>query len=112
MKNLIVILSFCAALLLSCTGKNSYELETFYSNNKTAGDTTLTSDKDNIHADSDSAAFFKAQEKFNSLKNDRDDDKGMPVKFTVRNSAGVIITDPGLHRTGEAEKRMYPNQKP
>lgn len=112
MKNFLVLISLSAALLVSCTGGNSYELETFYSKDKAGGDSTLTSDKDNIHADSDSAAFIKAQEKFNSLKSDPDDDKGMPVKFTVRNSAGVIITEPGLHRTGEAGKQMYPNQKP
>ena len=111
MKKLTVISSLVVTMLCSCGGENTYTLETFYSNNKSDGDTTMVTEKDNIHADSDSAAFVKAQDKFNSLMAKSGDEHGMPVKFTVRDHDGVIIVQPGLD-SGNVEKQMYPAQKP
>jgi len=110
MKKLSFIL-FSAVMLVSCGGKDSYTVETFYSNNKGNGDTTLVTEKDNISAESDSAAYAKAQDKFNSLMGKSGDKNGMPVKFTVRDHDGVIVAGPGLD-TNQVEKQMYPNQKP
>ena len=112
MKNLFIAAVVSSFFLIACGGKNSYEMETFYSATKNAGDTATTSEKDNITAETDSAAFVKAQEKFNSQLNKSENDKGMPVKFTLRNHDGVIVTQPGQQATREAEKPMYPNQKP
>ena len=112
MKNFLVIISFFAITLISCNGKNSYTFEAFYSENKNNGDTMMVSKKDNITADNDSIAFMKAQEKFNELMAKSGDDNGLPVKFTLRDNKGVIITEPGLQKSREMEKPMYPNQKP
>jgi len=43
MKKLPGFLFFAIVFLFSCSGKNSYTLETFYKNNTGNGDTTLTS---------------------------------------------------------------------
>lgn len=112
MKKIITLLSLVSVLLISCTGGNSYTMETFYNENKSADDTTLISENDVIKAESDSAAFIKAQEKYNELMSATGNKKGMPVKFIVRNSDDVIITGPGLGKTHQIEKEMYPNQKP
>ncbi|MDO9373261.1 MAG: hypothetical protein V4725_03090 [Bacteroidota bacterium] len=111
MKNLFIVAVIASFFGVACGGKGSYEMETFYSNSQNNGDTTMVGEKDNISADSDSTAFLKAQEKFTSRQNDKSD-KGVPVKFTLRNHEGVIVTQPGQQQTREEEKRMYPNQKP
>ncbi|MEO5893420.1 MAG: hypothetical protein ABIQ31_24420, partial [Ferruginibacter sp.] len=103
-------LSFPVVLLLSCSGKNTYTIETFYSSNKNTGDTTLTSKKDNITADTDSAAYVKANDQFNKLTSKSGDNNGMPVKFTIRNHEGVIVIAPGQDST-QQDRNMYPNQK-
>jgi hypothetical protein len=63
MKKLSLLLSLSMLLLISCGGGNSYTMETYYSEKKGAGDTTMVTEKDNISADTDSAAYMKAQEK-------------------------------------------------
>ncbi|MEO6720660.1 MAG: hypothetical protein ABIN67_09840 [Ferruginibacter sp.] len=110
MKKLTVLFSLAVAMLCSCGGGNTYTLETFYSS-KSDGDTTMVTEKDNIYADSDSAAFVKAQDKFNSLMAKSGDKHGMPVKFTLRDHDGVVIVPPGMDSAG-VEKQMYPAQKP
>jgi len=110
MKKLPGFLFFAMVFLFSCSGKNSYTLETFYKNNGANGDTTLVSDKDNISADNDSTAFIKAQDKFNGLKSKPDNNHGEPVKFTLRNHDGVVITSPRQDTTQE-NTTAYPNQK-
>lgn len=110
MKKLIGLLSLAVAMFCSCGGGNTYTLETFYSSNSD-GDTTMVTEKDNIHADTDSAAFVKAQDKFNSLMATSGDKHGMPVKFTLRDHDGVIIVRPGIDSAG-VEKQTYPAQKP
>jgi len=110
MKKLRGFLFLVVVFLFSCSGKNSYTLETFYKNNSGNGDTTLISDKDNISADNDSTAFVKAQDKFNDSKAKRDDKHGEPVKFTLRNHDGVVITSPRQDTTQE-NTTAYPNQK-
>ena len=112
MKNLILATLVTTSLLLSCGGKNSYEMEIFYSEGKTDGDTTMVSKKDKIVADSDSAAFVKAQQEFSDKMNKANGEKEVPVKFTLRNHDGVMVTQPGQQNAREVEKPMYPNQKP
>ena len=112
MKILIVATLLTTSVLLSCGGKNSYEMEIFYSEGKTDGDTTMVGKKDKIVADSDSAAFVKAQQEFSEKMNKSDGEKEVPVKFTLRDKDGVIITQPGQQKAREIEKPMYPNQKP
>jgi len=110
MKKLPGFLFFAVVLLFSCSGKNSYTLETFYKSNSGNGDTTLISDKDNISADNDSTAFVKAQDKFDDSKAKRDNKHGEPVKFTLRNHDGVVITSPRQDTT-QTNTIAYPNQK-
>jgi len=100
---------FAIVFLFSCSGKNSYTLETFYKSNGGNGDTSLISDKDNISADNDSTAFIKAQDKFNGLKA-KPDKHGTPVKFTLRNHNGVVVISPRQDTTQE-NTTAYPNQK-
>jgi hypothetical protein len=111
MKKLLILLSVPLLLLFSCGGKNTYTMETFYSSNKDDSDTTLTSEKDNISADTDSVALVKAQEKYNALLGKEGDKHGMPVKFTLRDHNGVIVVRPE-HDSMQVEKQMYPAQKP
>jgi len=110
MKKLPGFLFFATVFLFSCSGQHSYTLETFYKNDGGNGDTTLTSDKNNISADNDSSAFIKAQDKFNDLKAKPDEKRGAPVKFTLRNHDGVIIISPRQDTTQE-NTTAYPNQK-
>ena len=110
MKKLPGFLVFATVLLFSCSGKHSYTLETFYQNNSSGGDTTLTSDKNDISADNDSTAFIKAQDKFNQLKAKPDEKRGAPVRFTLRNHDGVVVTSPRQDTTQE-NTNAYPNQK-
>lgn len=112
MKKLLVLLFLPILLMVSCTNSNTYTMETFYNENKGSSDTTLVGEKDNISAGSDSAAFIKAQEKFNDLVSKSGVDKDVPLKFTLRDKDGVIITGPGQAKTQQVEKEMYPNQKP
>jgi hypothetical protein len=111
MKKLSILLSVPIIILFSCAGKNTYTLETFYSTNKDNGDTAMVTEKDNVYADSDSAALSKAHQKYNSLLKNSGDKHGMPVKFTLRNHEGVIVVDPELDSL-QVEKQMYPAQKP
>ncbi len=111
MKKLLVLLSFPTIVLVSCSGKNTYTVETFYTNNNGKnGDTLLVSNKDNLSADNDSTAFVKAQAKFNTLMSKSGDKHGLPVKFTVRNHDGVIVVAPG-QSIMQQDRNMYPNQK-
>lgn len=86
-------------------------METFYSNNKGDGDTTMTSKTNTIKAATDSLAWLKAQDAFNSTKSNADDKDGMPVKFTLRDKDDVIVAGPaGIDP--KVKELMYPNQKP
>lgn len=111
MKKLSILVSLPVLLLISCGGGNTYTMETYYSDSKGTGDTTMVTEKDNISADTDSAAYMKAQEKFNALMAKSGDKHGLPVKFTVRNNDGNFVVAPGMD-TARVEKQMYPNQKP
>ncbi len=85
-------------------------METFYSENKSNGDTMLTGKKDMIKAASDSAAYLEAAEKFKALISKAGDD-GMPVNFTLRDSKGSIVTGSAMINP-DVKEQMYPNQKP
>ncbi|MEJ7589328.1 MAG: hypothetical protein WKI04_17365 [Ferruginibacter sp.] len=109
MKKLSLLLSFAIVSLLSCSGDKTYTVETYYKNNNGGADTSLTSEKDKISADSDSAAYINAQEKFNGLAAKAGDKKGTPVKFTIRDKEGVIVIAPG--NATKQDPNSYPNQR-
>lgn len=98
-------------VFMSCNSGESYKMETFYSNNKGDGDTTMTSKTNTITAVTDSIAWLKAEEAFNSTKSKSDDKDGMPVKFTLRDKNDVIVEGPGGISPQDKEL-MYPNQTP
>lgn len=112
MKKILMLLPVSFALLLiSCNSGDSYKMETFYSNDKGDGDTTMTSKTNTIYAATDSIAWLKAQDEFNSTKSKANTEDGLPVKFTLRNKNDVIVAGPG-DLNPQVKELMYPNQKP
>ncbi|CAN5631179.1 hypothetical protein BH11BAC3_BH11BAC3_08130 [soil metagenome] len=112
MKKVLMLLSVVFLLLLiSCNSGESYKMETFYSNDKGNGDTTMIGKTSTIRAASDSLAWVKAEEAFNATKSKADNKDGMPVKFTLRDKDDVIVAGPdGLNPP--LRELMYPNQTP
>ncbi len=84
-------------------------METFYSKDKSNGDTTMVGKESSFHAESDSIAYLTAQEKFDAMLGKQGGENDLPVKFTLRNKNGVIVANPAQKRENEL---MYPNQHP
>lgn len=76
-------------------------------------DTSLTNKTISFDAASDSVAYLKGQNDFSEAKaKQSDDNKGLPVKFIVRNDKGNVVLPPGSFKLQELEETLYPNQKP
>ena len=109
MKKIMMPVAVAVLFFISCKG-NSYTMETTYKATKTNGDSTMTTRNQSISADSDSLAYIKANEEFNKLPAKENSD-GMPFKFLVKNSKGVVVPAPGIDTSADNNKLMYPNQK-